>query len=440
MFKLGDIALGRPNLGQSMPVFVYRLLEFYIMETIQDKYGREESDEIFREAGRRAGLVYAEEFTDKTMDFDDYVFDVQESLSENKIGILRVERANLETREITLSIYEDLDCSGLPVTGDTVCVYDEGFIGGIFEHYTGERFKVREVDCWASGERVCRFEVKLATKEELKNQHESEQLYVKQQEQIKQQKAKQEEHIKQEKIKQEQEIKLQKLQEEEKIKQEQLQQIQIKQEKEKILKIKQQEEQSRIEQEQRKQEEEQLRIKQEQEADLKIQRMLEIRLQKQQEDENIKLKKDREEKDLSMFRRNEEIDTNEEEEYALQVQRQRILDKKRQEREEAFEREQKNEELKMLEELDKKQKMDLQRRTELEKLSKPPTVKYMKEEMQPLVITDSEHQKELELKLEAELQLQKEKRKQRRLELERELEEERKQEEKILSEMVEERD
>jgi predicted hydrocarbon binding protein len=41
-----------------------------------------------------------------------------------------------------------------------VCQYDEGFIGGILDTYVGRPFSVREVDCWASGERVCRFEVR----------------------------------------------------------------------------------------------------------------------------------------------------------------------------------------------------------------------------------------------------------------------------------------
>ena len=36
------------------------------------------------------------------------------------------------------------------------------FIAGIFREYTGEEFNAREVDCWATGERVCRFEVSAA--------------------------------------------------------------------------------------------------------------------------------------------------------------------------------------------------------------------------------------------------------------------------------------
>ncbi|HMK61887.1 MAG TPA: 4-vinyl reductase [Dissulfurispiraceae bacterium] len=72
-------------------------------------------------------------------------------------GVLKVESFNEETMELVLTVEEDLDCSGLPVFGETVCNYDEGFISGIFEQYANKEFKVREVDCWTSGERVCRF-------------------------------------------------------------------------------------------------------------------------------------------------------------------------------------------------------------------------------------------------------------------------------------------
>lgn len=62
--------------------------------------------------------------------------------------------------ELVLTVSEDLDCSGLPVFGETVCDYDEGFIAGIFEEYAGKKITAKEVDCWATGDRTCRFEVK----------------------------------------------------------------------------------------------------------------------------------------------------------------------------------------------------------------------------------------------------------------------------------------
>jgi hypothetical protein len=65
----------------------------------------------------------------------------------------------------TLTAAEDLDCSGLPVTGDMVCDYDEGFIAGVLSTYSGREFVAREVDCWASGGRICRFAARPLTAE-----------------------------------------------------------------------------------------------------------------------------------------------------------------------------------------------------------------------------------------------------------------------------------
>jgi predicted hydrocarbon binding protein len=68
-----------------------------------------------------------------------------------------VEASDVQNLNFMLTVSEDLDCSGLPIKGVTVCDYDEGFIAGILEAYTGKSYKVREIDCWANGDRVCRF-------------------------------------------------------------------------------------------------------------------------------------------------------------------------------------------------------------------------------------------------------------------------------------------
>jgi predicted hydrocarbon binding protein len=82
-------------------------------------------------------------------------------LREQAIGILRIEKADLDNMIFTLTVEEDLDCSGLPLTDEVVCQYDEGFIAGIMETYTGQPFHAKEIDCWASGDRVCRFDVRM---------------------------------------------------------------------------------------------------------------------------------------------------------------------------------------------------------------------------------------------------------------------------------------
>ncbi|MDR2904172.1 MAG: 4-vinyl reductase [Clostridiales bacterium] len=160
MKELGDIGLGRPNMGQDMPVLIYRLFELAIMDVLETHYGKKTADDLIREAGYKSGMIFGADNITKNLDFNEFITELQNKLADNKIGILRIENADLAKGEITLCVYEDLDCSGLPVSDEQICVYDEGFISGVLEYYTGTKFNVREVDCWASGERVCRFKAK----------------------------------------------------------------------------------------------------------------------------------------------------------------------------------------------------------------------------------------------------------------------------------------
>jgi len=47
-------------------------------------------------------------------------------------------------------------CRAMQFANEAVCVRDEGFIV-IPETYAGEKCTVREIDCRANGDRVCRF-------------------------------------------------------------------------------------------------------------------------------------------------------------------------------------------------------------------------------------------------------------------------------------------
>lgn len=154
---LGNIAEGRENLGEEMPVLVYRLLEYTMNHILIEEYGQDRADELFRKAGHLAGSEFAKNLLDLDQDLEGLVDQLQEKLKTLKIGILRIEAFDKEDGSFTLTIAEDLDCSGLPPTDEVVCNYDEGFISGIFEAYTGEPYKVREINCWSNGDRVCRF-------------------------------------------------------------------------------------------------------------------------------------------------------------------------------------------------------------------------------------------------------------------------------------------
>ena len=156
--RIGDISIGRANLGADMPVAVYRLMMFNLMDELRARFDEEYANEILRAIGFRAGMALGEHLLEKTDNFNTFVTDLQEKLKNLKIGILRIESADLEKLNLVLTVSEDLDCSGLPMMDDTVCIYDEVLISGLLYHATGKKFKVTEVDCWANGDRTCRFE------------------------------------------------------------------------------------------------------------------------------------------------------------------------------------------------------------------------------------------------------------------------------------------
>lgn len=151
----------RENLGDEIPLLVYRLLEYSLKDELIQRLGKEEQIDIFRSAGRRAGEFFAQKMLNLNQPLDSFVRELQEKMEQLKIGVLRIENVDEESGKIILTVSEDADCSGLPVLGETVCNYDEGFIAGILSVYSGKSYTAVEVDCWATGDRVCRFQAQI---------------------------------------------------------------------------------------------------------------------------------------------------------------------------------------------------------------------------------------------------------------------------------------
>jgi uncharacterized protein len=154
---LGDIERGRPNLGNSTRLEIYRLMQFTFRDVLEERYGTAEADLVFREAGGLAGRAFYDHLFSGTTDFQTFIRKLQEVFREMGIGVLRVEEADLAKSTFTITVSEDLDCSGLPELDYEVCTYDEGFIAALLEGFTGRPFTVREIDCWCTGDRTCRF-------------------------------------------------------------------------------------------------------------------------------------------------------------------------------------------------------------------------------------------------------------------------------------------
>jgi len=150
-----------PKMGDPINLIPYRMLQYTIRDVAEQKIGTEACDQLFYEAGEVAGYFFFDNFLTeyKDMPLNGFMGELQRILKELGVGVLRVEKADPENGHFTLTVSEDLDCSGLPDLEVEVCNYDEGFIAGIFHRFTGIVFSVKEVDCWCSGDRTCRFVV-----------------------------------------------------------------------------------------------------------------------------------------------------------------------------------------------------------------------------------------------------------------------------------------
>jgi predicted hydrocarbon binding protein len=140
-----------------MRVEPYRLLKYSLREELERRWGAQEADNVLRAAGHLAGLQFHDHVVGKQASLAAMISSLQTRLREMGIGVLRVEESAPDLRHLVLTLSEDLECSGLPITDGEMCVYDEGFLAGVLERFTDRRYDVKEIDCWCTGDRTCRF-------------------------------------------------------------------------------------------------------------------------------------------------------------------------------------------------------------------------------------------------------------------------------------------
>ncbi len=158
--ELGNIELGRAEIGVEMPVLVYRLFQLSVRKALNDEYGEGEMVNLLRHAGKIAGRTFTRMLLNTSLEFDEFFAQLSARAEELQIGLLSLEKFNPETGSIVVSINDDLDCSGMKNIGQTFCQYDEGFISGILYEYANKHYSVTEVECWGTGATACRFEAR----------------------------------------------------------------------------------------------------------------------------------------------------------------------------------------------------------------------------------------------------------------------------------------
>lgn len=160
---LGDLEAGRPNLGKHTRVEVYRLMQFCMRDVLERQLGSEGADKVFYDAGCLAGTTFYDHMLKGETTLKGFVSRLQQIMKELEIGVLRLEESAPDCSHFVMTVSEDLDCSGLPELDFEICTYDEGFIAGLLGRFTGKAYRVKEIDCWCTGDRTCRFRAEIVS-------------------------------------------------------------------------------------------------------------------------------------------------------------------------------------------------------------------------------------------------------------------------------------
>ncbi|MCF2139092.1 MAG: 4-vinyl reductase [Candidatus Lokiarchaeota archaeon] len=76
----------------------------------------------------------------------------------NGFGI--IDELRFEPSRIIFNVYECFECSHLPNLGRPVCKLDEGFFTTLFEKKFGKEYEIKELECFATGNDHCQFQIK----------------------------------------------------------------------------------------------------------------------------------------------------------------------------------------------------------------------------------------------------------------------------------------
>lgn len=164
---IGNMGEGRPNLGSAIDLGVYRLMHFSLRDALLTRFDPEISAGVFFHAGELTGREICRRMIKKRGSLEDFMIETQDLLANLKIGVLEIEKSDPANLNFTFVLSEDLHCSGMPVSKEAICSYDEGLLSGLLSERTGARFNVKEVNCWCLGDRLCRFEVRSTAQADL---------------------------------------------------------------------------------------------------------------------------------------------------------------------------------------------------------------------------------------------------------------------------------
>lgn len=146
----------RPDMGEDIPLLVFRAFRHYSANYVQDMIGRG-ANVVFQNSGRDFGKAVGEILKKPTL--DEYLAEVIRFVANVRVG--KLQPREISNSQLILGLDECITCAGMDSIGKRICHFETGFVAGIVEYFLGKKVRAHESKCNANGEGICEVTVDL---------------------------------------------------------------------------------------------------------------------------------------------------------------------------------------------------------------------------------------------------------------------------------------
>ena len=159
---LGDIIAGkeevenRVSLGGKVPIRLFQALRLVGMGTsINEMVGDGANAMVYR-SGQDLGMALGGALAPKADgNLDNYVDLVAGACKHLSIGVVHVEKVDLDNGELSIRVDECVSCAGISGVQKPICNFEAGLVGGIVRAFVKVPVKAVETRCNAVGDSTC---------------------------------------------------------------------------------------------------------------------------------------------------------------------------------------------------------------------------------------------------------------------------------------------
>jgi uncharacterized protein len=152
----------REQLGPMVPIRLFQALRLVGMGTAIEGMVGDGAPALVYQSGQSLGLALGGALAPKAnKDLEAYVNLVHQACRGLSIGIVVVEKVDLDNGALTLRVDECVSCAGVHGAHHPICNFETGLVGGIIRAFVGVPVRAVETRCNAVGDSTCGIDIKI---------------------------------------------------------------------------------------------------------------------------------------------------------------------------------------------------------------------------------------------------------------------------------------